>query len=159
MSFLVDLVIIFHFCANLVKKNFCYNGCYCSRAFPASCLFYDAISSAIASYTNFDLTCKHYFKNRVFQVIIKFSRLPPVSILWKIECWKSSQFSRVPQLTHFWQVVDGRLWHLRTGGWSLLAGCDEWLTTWYGLTLGRVLLVQVVAWFALVHVKSRCERS
>jgi hypothetical protein len=27
---------------------------------------------------------------------------------------------------------------------------DEWLTTWCGLTLGRVLQVQVVAWFVLV---------
>jgi hypothetical protein len=37
--------------------------------------------------------------------------------------------------------------------------CDEWLTTWCGLTLGRVLQVQVAAWFALVQVKSERERS
>ena len=36
---------------------------------------------------------------------------------------------------------------------------DEWLTTLCGLTLGLVLQVQVVAWFALVQVKNKCERS
>jgi hypothetical protein len=43
---------------------------------------------------------------------------------------------------------------LRTGAskdwWMVALGCDEWLTTWCGLTLGRVLQVQVVTWFALV---------
>jgi hypothetical protein len=34
--------------------------------------------------------------------------------------------------------------------WMVTPGCDEWLTTWCGLTLGRVLQVQVAAWFALV---------
>jgi hypothetical protein len=37
--------------------------------------------------------------------------------------------------------------------------CDEWLTTWCGLTLGRVLQVHVAAWFALVQVKNGRERS
>jgi hypothetical protein len=52
---------------------------------------------------------------------------------------------------------------LRTGAsedrWMITPGCDEWLTTWCGLTLGRVLQVQVEAWFALVQVKSGRERS
>jgi hypothetical protein len=52
---------------------------------------------------------------------------------------------------------------LRTGAsedrWMVTPLCDEWLTTWCGLTLGRVLQVQVAAWFALVQVKSRRERS
>jgi hypothetical protein len=43
---------------------------------------------------------------------------------------------------------------LRTGAsedwWMVAPGCDECLTTWCGLTLGRVLQVQVAAWFALV---------
>jgi hypothetical protein len=43
--------------------------------------------------------------------------------------------------------------------WMAAPGCDEWLTTWCGLTLGRVFQVQVVAWFALVQVKSEHERS
>jgi hypothetical protein len=43
--------------------------------------------------------------------------------------------------------------------WMVAPGCDEWLTTWCGLTLGRVLQVQVAAWFALVQVKSGRERS
>jgi hypothetical protein len=43
--------------------------------------------------------------------------------------------------------------------WMVATGCDEWLTTWCGLTPGRVLQVQVAAWFALVQVKSGCERS
>jgi hypothetical protein len=43
--------------------------------------------------------------------------------------------------------------------WMVAPGCDEWLTTWCGVTLGRVLQVQVVAWFALVQVKSERERS
>jgi hypothetical protein len=43
--------------------------------------------------------------------------------------------------------------------WMVAPGCDEWLTTWCGLTLGWVLQVQVVAWFALVQVKSGRERS
>jgi hypothetical protein len=51
---------------------------------------------------------------------------------------------------------------LRTGAsedwWMVAPGCDEWLTTWCGLTLGRVLQVQVMAWFALVQVKSVRER-
>jgi hypothetical protein len=42
--------------------------------------------------------------------------------------------------------------------WLVAPGCDEWLTTWCGLTLGRVLQVQVAAWFTLVQVKSGCER-
>jgi hypothetical protein len=49
----------------------------------------------------------------------------------------------------------GRLW---TGAsedrWMVAPGCDEWLTMWCGLTLGRVLKVQVAASFALVHVKT-----
>jgi hypothetical protein len=53
--------------------------------------------------------------------------------------------------------------HLRTGAsedrWMVAPGCDEWLTTWCGLTLGRVLQVHVAAWFALVQVKSGRERS
>jgi hypothetical protein len=48
---------------------------------------------------------------------------------------------------------------LRTGAskdrWMVAPGCDEWLTTWCGLTRGRVL--QVAAWFALVQVKSGRE--
>jgi hypothetical protein len=52
---------------------------------------------------------------------------------------------------------------LRTGAsedrWMVAPRCDEWLTTWCGLTLGRVLQVQVAAWFALVQVKSKRERS
>jgi hypothetical protein len=52
---------------------------------------------------------------------------------------------------------------LRTGAsedrWMVAPGCDEWLTTWCGLTLGRVLQVQVAAWFVLVRVKSGRERS
>jgi hypothetical protein len=52
---------------------------------------------------------------------------------------------------------------LRTGAsedrWMAAPGYDEWLTTWCGLTLGRVLQVQVTAWCALVQVKSGCERS
>jgi hypothetical protein len=48
--------------------------------------------------------------------------------------------------------------HMRTGAsedrWMVAPGCDEWLTTWCGLTLGRLLQVQVAAWFALVQVKS-----
>jgi hypothetical protein len=43
--------------------------------------------------------------------------------------------------------------------WMVAPGCDEWLTTWCGLTLGRVLQVQVATWFALVQVKSGRERS
>jgi hypothetical protein len=43
--------------------------------------------------------------------------------------------------------------------WMVAPCCDEWLTTWCGLTLGRVLQVQVAAWFALVQVKSGRERS
>jgi hypothetical protein len=43
--------------------------------------------------------------------------------------------------------------------WMVAPGCDEWLTTWCGLTLGRVLQVQVAAWFALVQVKSGREKS
>jgi hypothetical protein len=42
--------------------------------------------------------------------------------------------------------------------WMVAPWCDEWLTTWCGLILGRVLQEQVVAWFALVHVKSGRER-
>jgi hypothetical protein len=37
--------------------------------------------------------------------------------------------------------------------------CDEFLTTWCGLTLGWVLQVQVAAWFASVQVKSGRKRS
>jgi hypothetical protein len=52
---------------------------------------------------------------------------------------------------------------LRTGmsedRWMVALSCDEWLTMWCWLTLGRVLQVQVVAWFALVQVKSGWERS
>jgi hypothetical protein len=52
---------------------------------------------------------------------------------------------------------------LRTGAsedrWMVALGCDEWLTTWCGLALGRVLQVQVASWFALVQVKSGRERS
>jgi hypothetical protein len=52
---------------------------------------------------------------------------------------------------------------LRTGAsedqWMVAPDCDEWLTTWCGLTLGRVLQVQIAAWFALVQVKSGRERS
>jgi hypothetical protein len=52
---------------------------------------------------------------------------------------------------------------LRTGAsedwWMVAPGCDEWLKTWCGLTLGRVLQVQVATWFVLVQVKSRRERS
>jgi hypothetical protein len=52
---------------------------------------------------------------------------------------------------------------LRTGvsedRWMVAPGCDEWLTTWCGLTLGQVLQVQVAAWCALVQVKSGRERS
>jgi hypothetical protein len=48
MTFLADLVIIFHFWANLVK-NFRHNSWYCSRAFPIPCLFCEAISSVIVS--------------------------------------------------------------------------------------------------------------
>jgi hypothetical protein len=52
---------------------------------------------------------------------------------------------------------------LRTGAsedrWMVIPGCDEWLTTWCGLTLSQVLQVQVAAWFALVQVKSGRERS
>jgi hypothetical protein len=52
---------------------------------------------------------------------------------------------------------------LRTGTsedrWMVSPGYDEWLKTWCGLTLGRVLQVQVVASFALVQVKSGRERS
>jgi hypothetical protein len=33
--------------------------------------------------------------------------------------------------------------------WMVAPSCDEWFTTWYGQTLGRVLQVQVAAWFAL----------
>jgi hypothetical protein len=29
--------------------------------------------------------------------------------------------------------------------WMVAPSCDEWLTTWCGLTLGRVLQVQVAA--------------
>jgi hypothetical protein len=36
---------------------------------------------------------------------------------------------------------------------------EEWLTTLCGLTLGLVLQVLVAAWFALVQVKNRRERS
>jgi hypothetical protein len=43
--------------------------------------------------------------------------------------------------------------------WMVTPGCDEWLTTWCGLTLGRVLQVKVAAWFASVQVKSGRERS
>jgi hypothetical protein len=43
--------------------------------------------------------------------------------------------------------------------WMVAPVCDEWLTTWCGLTLGRVLQMQVAAWFALVQVKSGRERS
>jgi hypothetical protein len=43
--------------------------------------------------------------------------------------------------------------------WMVAPWCDEWLTTWCGLTPGRVLQVQVAAWFALVQVKSGRERS
>jgi hypothetical protein len=43
--------------------------------------------------------------------------------------------------------------------WMVTPWCDEWLTTWCGLTLGRVLQVHVAAWFALVQVKSGCEKS
>jgi hypothetical protein len=40
-------------------------------------------------------------------------------------------------------------------------GCtrEEWLTMLCGLTLGLVLQVLVAAWFALVQVKNRRERS
>jgi hypothetical protein len=42
---------------------------------------------------------------------------------------------------------------LRTGAsedrWMVAPGCDEWLTTWCGLTLNQVLQVQVVARFAI----------
>jgi hypothetical protein len=43
--------------------------------------------------------------------------------------------------------------------WMITPGCDEWLTTWCGLTLGRVLKVQVEDLFMLVQVKSGRERS
>jgi hypothetical protein len=43
--------------------------------------------------------------------------------------------------------------------WMVAPGCDERLTTWCGLTLGRVLQVHVAAWFALVQVKSGREWS
>jgi hypothetical protein len=43
--------------------------------------------------------------------------------------------------------------------WVVAPGCDEWLTTWCGLSLGWVLQVQVATWFALVQVKSGRERS
>jgi hypothetical protein len=36
---------------------------------------------------------------------------------------------------------------------------EEWLTTLCGLILGLVLQVLVAAWFALVQVKNRRERS
>jgi hypothetical protein len=36
---------------------------------------------------------------------------------------------------------------------------EEWLTTLCGLTLRLVLQVLVAAWFALVQVKNRRERS
>jgi hypothetical protein len=36
---------------------------------------------------------------------------------------------------------------------------EEWLTMLCGLTLGLVLQVLVAAWFALVQVKNRRERS
>jgi hypothetical protein len=53
--------------------------------------------------------------------------------------------------------------HVRTRAsedrWMVAPSYDEWLTTWYGLTLVRVLQVHVVAWFELVHVKSEHERS
>jgi hypothetical protein len=52
---------------------------------------------------------------------------------------------------------------LRTGAsedrWMVAPGYDEWLTPWCGLSLGRVLQVQVAAWFALVQVKSELESS
>jgi hypothetical protein len=52
---------------------------------------------------------------------------------------------------------------LRTGAsedrWMVAPGCDEWLTTWCGLTLDLVLRVQVAARFALVQVKSGRKRS
>jgi hypothetical protein len=52
---------------------------------------------------------------------------------------------------------------LRTGAsydqWMVSPCCDEWMTTWCGLTHARVLQVQVVAWFALVQVKSGRESS
>jgi hypothetical protein len=38
--------------------------------------------------------------------------------------------------------------------WMVATWCDEWLTMWCELTLGRVLQVQVVAWLELVQVKS-----
>jgi hypothetical protein len=57
-------------------------------------------------------------------------------------------------------LIKGRL---RTGvsedWWMVTRGCDEWLTTWCGLTFGRVLQVQVAAWFTLLQVKSGHERS
>jgi hypothetical protein len=43
--------------------------------------------------------------------------------------------------------------------WMVAPSYDEWLATWCGLTLGRVLQVLVAAWFALVRVKSGHERS
>jgi hypothetical protein len=47
---------------------------------------------------------------------------------------------------------------LRTGAfedrWMVAPGCDVLLTTWCGLTPGRVLQVQVAALFELVQVKS-----
>jgi hypothetical protein len=52
---------------------------------------------------------------------------------------------------------------LRTGAsedrWMVDPGCDEWLTAWCGLTLERVLQVQIATWFALVQVKSGRKRS
>jgi hypothetical protein len=61
MAFLVDLVIKFHFQANLVTKIVVIKVVIVA-ALPVTCLFYDAISSTKSSKTNLGPTCNHYFK-------------------------------------------------------------------------------------------------
>jgi hypothetical protein len=61
-----------------------------------------------------------------------------------------------------WKMLHFDHGYVRTGAsedrWMVAPICDEWFTTWCGLTLGRVLQVQVAAWFALVQVKSGARK-